>query len=78
MATDLADRQAIQAQCHKLIGLAGTIGANRLHDVSVRLHQLAEGPCGLNCADLAREVQAVLGRLIQRIGVARAELAARP
>lgn len=76
LAAAKADSPAMQGQCHKLIGIAGTVGANRLHEVSVRLHRLTEGQDLGPVAELAEEVQAVLGRLIQRIRLARTQLAA--
>lgn len=73
-----ADRQILRAQSHVLLAIAGTVGANRLYQLSERLNRLARGHEGGPFGELLAEIRDLLDRLIARIRRARAQLTAKP
>jgi HPt (histidine-containing phosphotransfer) domain-containing protein len=73
-----ADHRVFRKQSHVLLGIAGTIGAVRLYELSQRLNNLTRDQGGSILADLLAEIFAVLDRLLARIRSAHAQLAAMP
>ena len=74
----LADRQLLRAQSHMLLGIAGTIGANRLYQLTAHLNSLPQAHDSGLIADLLGEIHALLDRLILRIRSTRAHMSAKP
>ena len=72
------DRHQLRTQSHVLLGIAGTIGANRLYHLSERLNGLARGQEGGHFVDLLAEIRVLLDRLIQRVRLTRVQLTAKP
>jgi two-component system, OmpR family, aerobic respiration control sensor histidine kinase ArcB len=74
----LQDRPAIRAQSHVLLAIAGTVGANKLFELSERLNGLARGSDGTFISDLLAEIMLLLDQLIQRVRSARSVLMSQP
>jgi HPt (histidine-containing phosphotransfer) domain-containing protein len=61
-ASEAGDAAALQHSAHALRGIAGTVGANEMHDLAVRLEQIGRGGHTTGAADLLTELQSALGR----------------
>ena len=61
-AVDQADARAVEREAHGLVGIAGTVGANQLFDLAVRLEQIGRQGRIEGAADLVAELTVAFGR----------------
>jgi len=60
-AVELGDANALEHAAHALKGIAGTVGANQMHDLAVRLEHIGREGHTAGAADLLIELQSALG-----------------
>ena len=61
-ASDAGDAKAIEHAAHALRGISGTVGANEMHDLAMRLEQIGREGHTAGAADLVTELESALGR----------------
>jgi HPt (histidine-containing phosphotransfer) domain-containing protein len=61
-ASDAGDAQALEHAAHALRGISGTVGANEMHDLAMRLEQIGREGHTAGTADLLTELESALSR----------------
>ena len=61
-ASDIGDAKALEHAAHALRGISGTVGANEMHDLAMRLEQIGREGHTAGAADLLTELESALGR----------------
>ena len=61
-AAEAGDRHKLEQGAHALKGITGTVGANELHDLAVRLEQIGREGRIQDAADLVIQLESALGR----------------
>jgi HPt (histidine-containing phosphotransfer) domain-containing protein len=61
-ASQVGDAKAIEHDAHALRGISGTVGANEMHDLAMRLEQIGREGHTVGAADLVTELESALGR----------------
>lgn len=62
MAVETGDAQSLERAAHALKGISGTVGANELHAVAVRLEELGRDEHTESAADLVTELESAFAR----------------
>ena len=75
-AARLLDLPKLRLHSHVLLAIAGTVGANRLCDLASDLNAQVRAPEVGSLSDLLAEIALLLDHLIDRVRIARADLAA--
>ena len=60
-AAAVGDAKALENAAHALKGIAGTVGANQMHDLAVRLEQIGREGHTAGAADMLTELESALG-----------------
>ena len=61
-AAEAGDRQQIRSAAHALKGIAGTVGANEMHALAVRLERIGREGRAQDAPQLVKELQLAFGR----------------
>jgi HPt (histidine-containing phosphotransfer) domain-containing protein len=61
-AAEASDAQGLEQAAHALRGISGTVGANEMHDLAMRLEQIGRAGHTAGAADLLTELESALGR----------------
>jgi HPt (histidine-containing phosphotransfer) domain-containing protein len=60
-AAAAGDARALEHAAHAMRGISGTVGANQMHDLAVRLEQIGREGHTAGAADLLTELELALG-----------------